>query len=177
MKIGICGKMCSGKSTLAKQLITYFKINHNIDYTIDSFAKKIYELAYELFNMKQKDRELLQSIGTKMREIDNDVWINHIIKKNYKNVIIDDVRYKNELETLKKNGYLLIKLNISKDYQINRLKSLYKDKFDEHYRNMNHVSEMFIDVAPDDIFDIIINVDTEKINILEIVKKHIVSLC
>ena len=42
---------------------------------------------------------------------------------------------------------------------------------------MNHVSEMFIDVAPDDIFDIIINVDTEKINILEIVKKHIVSLC
>ena len=30
--------------------------------------------------MKIKNRELLQSIGTKMREIDEDIWIKYVLK-------------------------------------------------------------------------------------------------
>ena len=156
MKIGICGKMCSGKSTLATKII---ETNSNI--IKDSFASKIYELAYDIFKMETKDRQLLQQIGTKFREIDDKVWINYIINKHIDNVIIDDVRYQNEIKALRENGYFLIKLKISRELQISRLRDLYKDTFSQHYKNIDHVSELFIDVAPDDIFDIVVDVDSE----------------
>ena len=161
MKIGICGRMCSGKSTLANNIINYNK-EKGITIVKDSFAAKIYELAYDIFKMKTKDRQLLQQIGTKFREIDEKVWINYIIHKYDDNIIIDDVRYHNEVMALKENGYILIKLKISRDLQIKRLKELYKDNFDRHYKNIDHVSELFVDVAPDDIFDIVVDVDNEE---------------
>ena len=77
------------------------------------------------------------------------------------NVIIDDVRYQNEIKALRENGYFLIKLKISRELQISRLRDLYKDTFSQHYKNIDHVSELFIDVAPDDIFDIVVDVDSE----------------
>ena len=160
MKIGICGKMCSGKSTLANQIIDHYK-HSNITVIKDSFASKIYELAYDIFKMETKDRQLLQQIGTKFREIDDKVWINYIINKHIDNVIIDDVRYQNEIKALRENGYFLIKLKISRELQISRLRNLYKDTFSQHYKNIDHVSELFIDVAPDDIFDIVVDVDSE----------------
>ena len=55
--------------------------------------------------MKIKNRELLQSIGTKMREIDEDIWIKYVLKNNKNNIIIDDLRYPNELEALKRKFY------------------------------------------------------------------------
>ena len=160
MKIGICGKMCSGKSTLANQIIDHYS-HSNITVIKDSFASKIYELAYDIFKMETKDRQLLQQIGTKFREIDDKVWINYIINKHIDNVIIDDVRYQNEIKALRENGYFLIKLKISRELQISRLRDLYKDTFSQHYKNIDHVSELFIDVAPDDIFDIVVDVDSE----------------
>ena len=161
MKIGICGKMGSGKSTLADYIIKYNK-NKNINIEKDSFASKIYELAYDLFDMKEKDRKLLQDIGTNLRKIDDNVWINYIINKYDDNIIIDDVRYNNEIIALKNKGYYLIKLKISRELQIKRLQALYKDNFNRHYKNIDHVSELFIDIAPDDLFDIVIDVDTEN---------------
>ena len=162
MKIGICGKMCSGKSSLAKAINAYYKKQNKQELIVDSFANKIYEIAYDIFKMDKKDRKLLQDIGTKFREIDDMVWVNYIINKHTNDVIIDDARYKNELEALKQNEYILIKLNISKELQLKRLKDLYKDNFELHYKNLNHISELFIDVVPDDIFDFIVNVDTEE---------------
>ena len=50
-------------------------------YEIFSFGKKVKDVAVDLFNMKEKDRTLLTSIGTKMREIDSEVWINYILKQ------------------------------------------------------------------------------------------------
>ena len=39
-----------------------------------------------------------------MREIDPDVWANYVVKqsKKYDYVVIDDLRYKNEYDLLKK---------------------------------------------------------------------------
>ena len=46
-----------------------------------------------------------QNIGTKMREIDKDIWIKYILKniKNEDSIIIDDVRYLNELLSRRHN--------------------------------------------------------------------------
>ena len=46
MKIAICGKMCSGKSTLANHIMRTFP-----GYQKYSFAKRVKELCVELFDM------------------------------------------------------------------------------------------------------------------------------
>lgn len=166
MKIGICGKMCSGKSTLAKKIIEKYKTICGGEFVIDSFASKLYDIAYELFDMKEKDRPLLQKIGTKMREIDNDVWVNYIIQKHKEteNIIIDDVRYSNELHALIKNGYFLIKLKISSELQEKRIKDLYKDNSDHHLINRNHLSEISLDNMDESKFNIVVHVDCDDID-------------
>jgi len=164
MKIAINGKMCSGKTTTSQFIIHYFKEKKDITLKKVSFADKVYELAYELFNMKEKDRRLLQAIGTKMREIDENVWINSVLNKYDDNIILDDARYLNEIEALKNAGFVLIKLDIPKDEQLRRLKKCYPDTYNVHINNMNHESETSMDNIDNSIFDIIIKSDN---NILE----------
>lgn len=166
MKIGICGKMCSGKSTLAKKIIFKYKKLCGGEFVIDSFAGKLYNIAHELFNMKEKDRYLLQQIGTKMREIDNDVWVNYIIKKHQEteNIIIDDVRYSNELMALIENKYFLIKLKISSELQEKRIKDLYKNASDQHLINRDHLSEINLDNMNESKFDLVVHVDSNDID-------------
>lgn len=75
-----------------------------------AFADKVKEIAKDLFNMKHKNRELLQKIGQSMRVIDKYVWINYLLYKinNEDRVIIDDIRYPNEL-ILRDRGFIIIK--------------------------------------------------------------------
>ena len=132
--------------------------------------------------MKEKDRFLLQSIGTKMREINPDVWVNSTLCNLHENVIIDDARFTNEIQKLKHYDFILIKLDISKELQLKRLKDTYKDTWNNH--NLLHESENEIELFNNNIFDIIINVDSfisiEKItnyvfNILEKSKSNLVQ--
>ena len=106
MRIAIAGKMCSGKSTIANMIVQY-----NSNYKIYSFGQKIKDIAIELFNMKQKDRSLLVQIGGHMREIDNNVWADYLMKtmRNKENCVIDDLRYQNELDNCLQNGFKIIK--------------------------------------------------------------------
>ena len=138
MKIAIHGKMCYGKTTLANIIRDF-----DNDFKILSFGQKVKDIAKDLFNMKYKDRTLLTSIGTKMREIDNDVWANYTINmgKVYDNVIIDDLRYQNEHDLCMKNNYKIIVLTLPKDIQIERLKSCYPDNYIDHIDNLEHESE------------------------------------
>lgn len=156
MKIGICGKMCSGKSTLAN----YLKEKNNALY-ITSFAYKLKEIAKDLFDMQQKDRQLLIQIGKKMREIEPNVWINATIREanKHQNVIIDDIRYENELLTLKKEKWILIKLKISKNLQIQRIKKTYPETWRSHLNYINDNSESQIDDIDESHFDYVIDVD------------------
>ena len=176
MRIAICGKMCSGKSTLAEYIKNKIEEELKCNIVIDSFAKKVYDIAYELFNMKEKNRKLLQSIGTKMREIDPNVWANYIENKynSNSNVIIDDLRYENEATMLKKNGFFIIKLEISHELQHKRIKDLYKSDYNNHIKNINHQSENSIDNLDDCIFDLIINVDKDNIN--KIIQKEFMKM-
>ena len=135
IKIAICGKMCSGKTYLSNKIAKHYSLKKI------SIGDKVKEIAIELFNMSYKDRKLLQKIGTNMRLINKDVWINYIIKKNTNNIIIDDLRYINEAKLLKKNNWLIIRLNISSEKQIKRLKLTYPKTYKNHINNLNHESE------------------------------------
>lgn len=139
MKIAIAGKMCSGKTTLCNHIIKEYP--HHIK---KSIAGKVKEIATEMFGMKEKDRKLLQTIGTQFREIDNDVWIKYLINQNLDNVIIDDLRYENEAKLLKEDGWYIIRLNINEKLQIERIKNTYTN-WDQHIKNINHESELEID--------------------------------
>ena len=140
MRIAIIGKMCSGKSTLA-QIIK----DLNSEYKIYSFGQKVKLIANELFGMdiNVKNRSLLIEIASKMREIDENVWVNYIINqtKNKEYCIIDDLRFQNELELLEQNGWKIIQLNIDEDLQLERIKNLYKIDYKDHIKNKNHLSE------------------------------------
>jgi len=138
MKIAITGKMCSGKSTLANIIK-----ETNSNYVIYSFGQKVKDVAKDLFNMKEKDRSLLTSIGTKMREIDTEVWINYVINqtKDQTHCIIDDLRYQNEYEDLSKNGYKIIQLKIDSETQEERIKMVYPNNYKDHLNNRDHLSE------------------------------------
>ena len=54
--------------------------------------------------MKYKDRALLQDFANKCRDIRLTVWVDlvekAIIENKYSNIVIDDLRYPNELEML-----------------------------------------------------------------------------
>jgi dephospho-CoA kinase len=138
MKIAITGKMCSGKSTLAQIIKETDK-----RFVIYSFGQKVKEVAKDLFNMKEKDRSLLTSIGTKMREIDYDVWVNYVINqtKNKTHCIVDDLRYQNEYEALHNNNFKIIQLVVDHDIQEKRIKCVYPNNYQDHLNNRNHISE------------------------------------
>ena len=141
MKIAISGKICSGKSTLANIL----KKKYGGD--IISFADKIKEIAIELFGMKLKDRKLLIDIGTKMKEINENVWINYCINKSrqLENIFIDDLRFSNEWVKLKDEGFILIRLNITREEQIKRIKKTYPETWENHIKKFNDSSEIELD--------------------------------
>jgi len=174
MKIAISGKMCSGKSFITNLLIKHFE-KENKYFKKLSFADDVYKIARELFNMKTKNRQLLQSIGTKMREIDPDIWTKSttLRTQNHKFVIIDDLRFPNELHYLKQNNFTLIRLNISKKEQIKRLKETYPDTFKQHLENLNHQSETSFDNISNDKFDILFNIN-DNIN-SEIIAEEIIQ--
>jgi len=140
MKIAISGPMCSGKSTMAKLICSL-----DDNYKIYSFGQKIKDLAKELFDMGDiKDRSLLINIANKMKEINQNVWINYILKecKDEDFCIIDDLRFENELNVLNNSDdWHFIVLQVPKEERIRRIKELYPENYEDHIKNMNDISE------------------------------------
>ena len=157
MKVGICGKMASGKTTLAKGF-------EEEGYQIISLADEVKRVGRELFNMTGKDRPLLQQIGMKMREIRPSVWLEALMKQaeGYPHVVCDDVRFINEAKTLKENGWYLIKIEIDENLQRNRLMMTYPDHWDKHWDNRHDSSEAEVDKIPHEIFDLILTAEDSK---------------
>jgi len=143
LKIAICGKMASGKTTMADWLVT----QHG--YKKASLAGKVKEIARDLFQMKEKDRPLLQKIGMKMREVRASVWIDYVIGvgDRYEDIVIDDVRFVNEAKALQEAGWTVIRLNIDDDTQKERLKKTYAD-WEVHWNNRDDPSELEVDQIP-----------------------------
>ena len=167
--IAICGKMGAGKSYFAKELKKYLssKDTNNKDFFITSISSGVYKIAKDYFGMnpQNKDRKLLQEIGTKMREINDKVWFNYLMS-NLKDhlsetnsfMIVDDCRLENDFHYFKNNNFYMIKLDIDNELQEKRIKSTYLEQdWNNHLLNRNHVSEKEIDNIPYNLFDQIID--------------------
>jgi len=117
-RIALTGRMGTGKSTLAEFLKNSFGFQRR------SFAAKLKEMAREMFDMKSKDRVLLQTLGSKLREVQSDVWAKYVIDEINETaplrVVIDDMRYLNEATALKENGFKLVGLYALKESILKR---------------------------------------------------------
>lgn len=162
MKIGIIGKMCSGKSTCAK----YLKKKHN--FKILSFGDPVKKYARDIFNLDNsiKNREIFIKFGQKLREIDNLVWVKYLKNKipndKTQNIVVDDLRFHSEYEELKKLGFVFLKLEISPEYQEKRIIETYPENFKEHLKYVNDISESLADTFDADfVFKVTMNSEND----------------
>lgn len=120
--IGLSGKAHAGKSETRKLIKAFIGSDYpSYEFKHMSFAAKLKEIAYELFGWdgvkdllpeEDKGRRLLINIGTLMRQIRPTVWADFVVDKIKNDIllgqahntiyVIDDLRFQNELEILRR---------------------------------------------------------------------------
>lgn len=152
-KIAFGYKMGVGKDTACSYLINKYGGKHV------SFAQPLYNIlkyAQSTCGFKHdKDRKFLQYIGTEWaREKDPDVWVRLAMENvsENSNTYISDLRFLNEFNTLKKDGWICVKI-VREQQDSDRIGT----------GSNKHVSETELDNIPDDCWDVIIN-NTGKID-------------
>lgn len=147
MKLAFSGKISSGKDTCAEYLINQY------GGTKHSFAAAIYHImhyAQEVCGFSQeKDRKFLQFVGTEWgRSRDPDVWIKTAIRNTplLENVYMTDVRFPNELQALKANGWITVRLKRTTQSDDTRIGT----------GTTTHESEIALDGVPDSAYDFIV---------------------
>ena len=140
MRIAFTGPMRTGKSTCSDYLVKNYR------FVKFSIAGPLKELAKEYFDMEQKDRALLQDVGMSWRNIRPSVWVDYLVKNvaNIKavnddvGITVDDVRFLNEGDILRENGFYIVRLNRETTLS------------EENAARANHVSETEMDgIRPD----------------------------
>lgn len=147
MKIAFGYKMGVGKD----EAVSYIK--RKIDGRQISFAGPLYSIMFYAQEVcgfeQQKDREFLQYVGTEWaRKNDPNVWVRLAIEKSSMingNIFLTDLRFPNEFEALKNDGWLCVKINRS--YTEGR----------EGSGNKSHHSEKALDLIHDNRWDYIID--------------------
>jgi len=174
LKIAISGKMCSGKTTLLDLIQEYHDVevcSGGADQDIlqvaqrFSLADPVKEVAHRYFGMPEeyKDRPLLQQIGQQFRNIDPMVWVKLLIQRanEYADIqdelaetdgdsmigcaICDDVRFPNEVNGLKEEGWITIRLEVDEEERLNRVKEVYGSDWENHWNNRFEISETALD--------------------------------
>jgi GTPase SAR1 family protein len=139
--IGITGKKGSGKSTVANYLTNTYDFNeYAFANTLKSVCMEVFQLQTKQLYGSQRDKEriddfwkvsarkIMQEVGTAFREIGNRVpeldgiWIKSLHReielKNKSYVVISDVRYQDEVDsilTYKENGWDAIIIKIDRE--------------------------------------------------------------
>jgi hypothetical protein len=148
MKIAFGYKMGAGKDEAVSYLIRKVGGKHI------SFASPIYDImkyAQTRCGFKlEKDRKFLQYIGTEWgRSKEDKIWIRLALEEseNNGNTFLSDLRYPNELEALKSEGWTCVKL----------IRSHQEDR--KGTGDHIHTSETALDNIPDEEWDYIIHND------------------
>lgn len=121
LKIALFGKMRSGKDTVGKLLID------NYGFKRYAFGDGIGEIVAKYFPdalEHGKPRQHYQHIGQSLRELDPDVWIKYLYKQigdTSDNIVVTDARQPNEYKSLKKNGFIIVKLEADEETRIQRI--------------------------------------------------------
>ena len=172
MKIAFIGKLSSGKSYAAK----YLKDKHNCE--ILSFGGPVKKYASEIFNLSHKDRQIIQDFAQSLKQINKDVWVDYLIRnlENIKSqhIVIDDLRFHNEQDALKKKGFIFIKLSIDPKLQEERIEKTYGENKNIHLNRRNDISEIYTDELE---FDYEIKIDkSNEHTLIDFIEKTISNI-
>lgn len=149
---------------IVKEMFPHVKRNHL--YGASKFRDEIISGAYDSDGNPLTIRRALLDIGTKVgRSYNDSVWlevmefkIQKAVKKNKQLVIITDVRFRNEFDWLKKQGFFMIK--VERDTQT----------------KINHVSETGQNQILDSEFSFILNNNGSKKDLENIIQQDIISI-
>lgn len=124
--IAISGKICSGKSTLAKKY-------QNMGYTLISFSDPM-----KMLFGKVKNRENMINFAKYVKSNNYYAFVENIEKRiqylieDNKKIVIDDLRFLNELNMLKKYNFYCIRLEVPENIRVERFLKLYDKKDIKH---------------------------------------------
>ena len=165
VKVAFCGSMGSGKTYASNELRNLLKD----DCKILSIASPIKEIVHD---MGQTGRACHIMVGTIGRQIDNSTWISKLMdtvasyeRSGVHNIIVDDVRYENEANVLKENGFTLIYLNTPWHVRFKRIRER-TDDLKEHIEWFAHSSEIASEKIDKACFDYIITEESEVLEVL-----------
>ncbi len=142
MRLLLIGRAGSGKDTVAEYLIEKYGFRKH------GFADKLKEVALELFPdiylyNQDKKRSLLQQLGVKLREINENVWVDYLLRKigvYAQKLVITDCRFQNEYDILtSKHGFIPVKVNCDDRVRAERLYQ--RDGRRMTPAEMGHISE------------------------------------
>lgn len=179
--IGICGKMGSGKDYIASTYIIPYLKYAKKRYPLQlSFADQIKasvmtknNISFTQMYVKKSDytRQLLQKEGTEIGRniLGSDIWIKYHhtwsqihMSRGIDTIVTCDVRFKNELDYIKKQNGLLIKV-VAPERNERRLQQESGGDLLIYHRIKTHQSECDLDDIEDSQFDYIINNDDDII--------------
>jgi dephospho-CoA kinase len=151
VKLAIIGKMGSGKTTLVKHLVAEYNfIEFNFGDPVKKYANEIFGIE----TIKEKPRKFIQEFAEILKTLDQNVWVNYIKRQigESKDIVVGDVRFMNEYQMLREQGFKFILLDISEEYQVERLKKTYPNNYLEHLERRGHISEQNVYKFPADYY-------------------------
>lgn len=159
-KVALHGKISSGKTTLAQAIAE--EAGDPYERFVLSFAGPLKQglATMGIYKGHPLYREVAQYIGTDIvRVYDPHWWVqlmdtafNTYVDNGWtKMVVIDDLRFPNELEWAEMNGFITVKLEASPATQLAR---------GADPSRLNHESDTALDDIPDGRFDLILGEDT-----------------
>ncbi|MGR9546584.1 deoxynucleotide monophosphate kinase family protein [Priestia megaterium] len=146
MKIAFVGKMRSGKDTAGNYLLSKSQWTKQL-----AFGDEIKGLIKTYFPhlLVQKPRKLMQEVGQLFRKYDADIWVKRLNTtylnykyRGYTDFIITDVRQQNEVDYLKSQGFVIVKVETAEELRIERIKAS-GDAF--NIEDLYHETEQAVD--------------------------------
>jgi len=177
MIIGISGKMGSGKDYVCQYLInpliqnkSYLQVSFADQIKVNVMTKCDVSFSDVYVNKTNETRTLLQQEGTERgRDIfGKDIWIKYLHNwilvyksRGIQCFVCPDVRFKNELEYIKSQGGIVIRINAPKR-NLQRLE--HESGGDKNIKDIlqSHISECDLDNY--NYFDLIIDNDDNNLN-------------
>ncbi len=133
----LIGRAGSGKDTVADFMVEHY------GFVKLSFAAKLKEIAAEMFPVlwMVDKRRMLQNLGMAFREIEENCWVDYLVRQvhKYPKIVITDCRYGNEYDTCLNSGFIPVKINC--DDRIRAERIFKRDGQRMTATEMAHISE------------------------------------
>jgi phosphomevalonate kinase len=155
LRVAFSGKRLSGKTTAAKVLNEFGFLRVNFASPLKQEVADAFRVdVMDVYLNKERYRQALQERGEARRKADSAYWINRFdqhLKASYfdpdDHFVLDDLRYQNEAQWLRKNGWKLIRIEVSPHI----LQQRRAEKLGEDYDISPdlHISELDLDYWTD----------------------------